>query len=80
MNTVVAFFVPPNGSCSKSRKTNSQSEKITKWTKFQTGQNPELNKIPNRSKSRFGQNPEWTKSQIGQNPEQKKSRTDKIPN
>ena len=33
-----------------------------------------MDKIPNWTKSRMGENPEWTKSRIGQNPE-----LDKIP-
>ena len=74
-------------SCKKFRKTN----KIQNWTKSQTEQNPEMDKIPNGQNAEWttSQNekiPNWTKSRIGENPELDKipnwtkSQMDKIPN
>ena len=42
-------------------------------------QNPELDKIPNWTKSRIRQNPQWTKSGIGQNPALDKNPNGKNP-
>ena len=60
-------------------KKNPEIEKIPKyiipkWTKSRIGQNPELDKTPNRTKSRIGQNPEWTKSRMDEIPNWTKSR------
>ena len=68
----------PRSSCFRGlgQSPNGQpfTDKIPNWTKSRS------------TKSRIGQNPEWTKSRIGQNPELDKiqnwtkSRMDKIPN